>query len=525
MSTTKTTEKKNAKDRIEEILEPEREKAMNEKAREQFEEVKQKDHESPDGVTVGVEDELYILDENGEPLDEERRDTVIGKTSEFDDLLEEVNELEESDREALELVDHELGEYMFEIASKPVRDIGNLEEIQAAVEAPHEAVGKIIDAKGFSIGRHGTIPALNQDKANRTSETKYEVVPNKYDEMRVDTVAEEFGEIDTVNPGNENIPASICSTQLNMQAEGLEDAVEKANIGYAIAPYVTALTGNSRFHDGGDLGVDDSRVELWEKAFDIGDFDKDEVDIGKLNEYFKDIDDVRDRMLEQPRIMNDPDFEPFALDVAQGMYWKDVRVKTVGSNDEGVEINDEAVVEFRQNSIQPTIEEDIAVHAFYIGRVVYEQELVAGEYPEDLPDEGLVNENRAKAMSSGLDSELYAWDAEEEDQKYEAEEVLRDELDKARQGLEEVDIDDPGYLDILENRLETGRTPSDEAAEEYYNSILSEFGYDPGDWQVSHPDELPEDIDYDEIDEEIKREYSARATKKVSNDPARVQEI
>lgn len=525
MSTTKSTGKARAEERIEEILEPEREEAMNENAREQFKEVKQKDHESPEGVTVGVEDELYILDEDGNPLDEERRDNVIGKTGDFEELLEEVDDLEESDREALELVDHELGEYMFEIASEPVRDIGNLAELQESVEAPLEAVGKIIDMKGFSIGRHGTIPAVDQNKVNRTSETKYEVVPNKYGDMRLDTVAEEFGEIDTVDPRSDDIPASICSTQLNMQADNLEDAVEKANIGYAIAPYVTALTGNSRFHDGGDLGVDDSRVELWEKAFDIGEFEKDEVDIGKLNEYFEDIDDVRDRMLDQPRIMNDPDFEPFALDVAQGMYWKDVRVKTVGSGEEGVEINDEAVVEFRQNSIQPTIEEDIAVHAFYIGRVAYEQEVVDGKYPEDLPDEDLVNENRSNTMSNGLDSELYAWDAVEGDQKYEAEEVLREELDKARQGLEEVDIDDPGYLDILEDRLETGMTPSDEAAEEYYNGILSEFGYDPSDWQVSHPDELPDEIDYESIDEEIKREYSVKATEKVSNDSTRVQAV
>lgn len=526
MSSTKKTRKTEAEDRIDEILEPEREKAMNQRAREQFEEVKDQDHNSPDGVTVGVEDELYLLDENGEPLDEERRDEVIGKNKTFDELLEEVGELEESDREAHEMVDHELGEYMFEIASEPVRDIENLQDLQSAVEVPLEAIGKIVEERGFSIGRHGTIPVLNQEEVNRTSEEKYKVVPDKYDEMRVEAVEEEFGLIDTVDPRNENIPASICSTQLNMQADNLEDAVEKANIGYAIAPYITALTGNSRFHDGGDLGVDDSRVELWEKSFDIGEFEKDESDIGKLDKYFEDIDDVRDRMLEQPRIMNSEEVEPVALDVAQGMYWKDVRVKTVDSGDEGLEIKDDAVVEFRQNSIQPTVEEDIAVHAFYIGRIAYEQEVVDGNYPEDLPNEELVNENRYNAMREGLDSEMYGWNVENGGEKQEAEQVLRGELNKARQGLEEINLEDPGYLDILESRLDRGMTPSDEIAEEFYKGILSEFDYDPNEWEsVSHPDELPGDINYEEIDEEIKREYSARAADKISNNSERVEAV
>jgi len=526
MSSTETIEKTQAKDRINEILEPEREKSMNERARDQFEEVKDHDHQSPEGFTVGVEDELYLLDENGEPLDEQRRDEVIGENKTFDELLEEVDDLEESDREALEQVEVELGEYMFEIASKPVRDIKDLENLQEAVEAPLEAVKKIADHQGFSIGRHGTIPALDQEEVNRTSKEKYKVVPNKYDEMRVDVVEDEFGLIDTVDPRNENIPASICSTQLNMQADNLEDAVEKANIGYAIAPYITALTGNSRFHDGADLGTDDSRLELWEKAFDIGEFEKDEVDIGKLDKYFEDIDDVRDRMLEQPRIMNSEEVEPAALDVAQGMYWKDVRVKTVDSDDEGLEINDEAIVEFRQNSIQPTVEEDIAVHAFYIGRVAYEQEIVDGNYPEDLPSEGIVNENRYNAMRDGVDSELYAWDADEGSDTQEAEEVLRGELDKARQGLEEINLEDPGYIDILESRLDRGMTPSDEVAEEFYRGILSEFDYDPVEWgSVSHPSDLPEDINYSEIDEEIKREYSARAANKISNNSERVEAV
>jgi hypothetical protein len=51
-------------------------------------------------------------------------------------------------------------------------------------------------------------------------------------------------------------------------------------------------------------------------------------------------------------------------------------------------------------------------------------------------------------------------------------------------------------MDILEDRLENERVPSDEVAEEYYSNL---------------PDE-----EYDDIPEEVKREAAVEATKQVN---------
>jgi len=451
---------------IGDVLEPDKEARMNEGIDEAVEEVKNSEFEQPNGISVGVETEYYILDADNKPVTEDQRDQVIGKGFDFE----------------LENVDHELGASMVEIASDPVSNLKDLTELEEELALAEKRLNDRVEEEGFKLVRHGANTAQDIDNISRTSEGKYKAVPNVYGEMRINDLEAEFTELeferattefggrDTVDPRNEDLPASICSTQLNIQAEGLEDGVEKTNIGYAIAPYVTALSGNSRFVDGKDLGFNDTRMELWEKAFDIGDFKEDELDIGRIDEYFEDFEDIAERMKQQPRIVNDSSkegitdeyaekAEEIPLDVAQGMYWKDSRVKAV----DGEEVRDDLLVEFRQNSTQPTLEEDIAVHAFYIGRLIYEQE----EGESNLPSEIKVNRNRYNAMRNGLNTELYDWNGE----KRSAEAVIEEELDKAKKGLEHADIEDPKYLSILENRLETGITPSDEVLHHYEQNL------------------------------------------------------
>jgi len=525
-------------------LDSDKEEVMDQGVEDSFEDVKDAEEndefESPEepsgkplGLSVGIETEYYILDENNEPVSEEHRDLIIGKG-------------EDSEFESIENVDHELGASMVEIASDPVKNPGSLDEIEHELESTEEDLIERIERveeeenKEFKLVRHGANAAQDLDSIERTQEGKYIAVPNAYGEMRVedeeleftedlvaDRMTDEFGEIDNIDPRNEDLPAAICSTQLNMQADGIEDAVEKANTGYAVAPYITALAGNSRFIDGKDLGFNDTRMELWEKAFDIGDMEKDNLDIGKIDEYFQDLEDIKERLKEQPRIINDTEkegieeeyaetVEDIPLDVAEGMFWKDTRIKSteVYETEEGKEeqVRDDLLVEFRQNSTQPTLEEDIAVHAFYIGRVVYEQEGL-GE-GDELLDIEKVNQNRYEAMRNGLDAELYAWDAEEDDQPIEAEEVIGDELEKAREGLNYA-IGDSSHLDILDRRLEKGVTPSDEITIQYYDNLLEDHGYEAT-GSVKSPNELPDKLEYGDIPDEVKNAAAVEATNKIS---------
>jgi gamma-glutamyl:cysteine ligase YbdK (ATP-grasp superfamily) len=467
-----------ASESISDVLEPDNEERMNQGIKEDAERVRGQDFEEPDGLTAGIETEYFIVDGSDQPISEQERDRLIGKGE---------------DAEGLENWDHELGASMAETASDPVRGIQDISQLEAAIRQPEEEMLRRLDGTEYQLIRSGANPNQDLEEIERTTEPKYVEVPDAYGEMRrsnvegqdpdfsedlgVDRVTEEFGSEDTIDPRNEELPATISSTQLNVQAEDMDDAIEKANIGYAIAPYITALSGNSRFVDGKDLGHSDTRVELWEKAFDIGNFEKDDIDIGKLDEYFQDFDDYIERIREQPRIVNDDSretineetreaVESVPLDVGQGMYWKDSRIKVM----DGPEVKDELIVEFRQNSTQPTAAEDTAVHAFYLGRMVYEQ-----EQDSDLLDIGKVNSNRYEAMRNGLDAELYDWETGE---TRDTGEVLGDEIERARQGLEYAGIEDPGYLDILEERLDRGLAPSDEVAE-IYEERLPEEG-EPG---------------------------------------------
>ncbi|MBY6294185.1 hypothetical protein GLU60_02240 [Nanohaloarchaea archaeon H01] len=471
-----------ASESISDVLEPDNEKRMNQGIEEDAERVREAGFEEPEGLTAGVETEYFIVDGNDQPISEDKRDELIGKGEETEDL---------------ENWDHELGASMAETASDPVRDIQDLGKLEAAIEEPEEEMLRRLEGTEYQLIRSGTNPNQDLDEVKRTNKPKYIEVPDAYGKMRkrnvenedlefsedlgIERITSEFGSKDTVDPQNEDLPATISSTQLNVQAKDMDDAIEKANIGYAIAPYITALSGNSRFVDGKDLGYSDARVELWEKAFDIGNFEKDDIDIGKLDEYFQDFGDYIKRMKEQPRIVNDESrktidedvseaVEDIPLDVGQGMYWKDSRIKVIDE----LRVKDELIVEFRQNSTQPTAAEDTAIHAFYLGRMAYEQ-----EQDSDLLDIEKVNQNRYQAMRNSLDAKLYDWETGE---LADAEDVLESELEKASEGLREAGIKDPGYIDILEERLDQRLTPSDEVAEIYSERLQDQQNFDGNDY-------------------------------------------
>ena len=139
--------------------------------------------------------------------------------------------------------------------------------------------------------------------------------------------------------------------------------------------------------------------------------------------------------------------------------WKDVNIKF--DRERG-----NAVVEMRPFSIQPSIREDLALSAFMMGRIAYAQ-----ENGEELMDIEKVNENREKAMYNGLDTELYGSSGELAD----ATDVLENELDYAREGLDSLGVDYENFIEEEEDifdvtfgkRLKYGKTPGDRSAEAY----------------------------------------------------------
>ncbi|MFB6144477.1 MAG: hypothetical protein ABEJ98_04160, partial [Candidatus Nanohaloarchaea archaeon] len=205
-----------------------------------------------------------------------------------------------------------------------------------------------------------------------------------------------------------------------------------------ISPYISAISGNARFLGGKDTGLSDLRMILWNQSHNS------EGKIGVLDSYYDSMEDYLSRVVSQEFI---PGEKKGDLERAVSNFWKDSRIKVV---------EEDLVVESRISSVQPTPEEDVAVHGFYIGRLHY-----ALQNNEELMEIWKVNENRKNALRDGLDADLHA----PEGGKKKASKLLLEEIDKARNGLEALDVDPEGFLRILENRARKGLTPSDRKAD------------------------------------------------------------
>ena len=440
------------------IDESKAEQAMRESFEQQVEEIldSAEKYEAESTWKIGLETEYGLVDESLTPVNHETRDQLI---------------------EDLEFADVEVGGSQVELRTEPLEP-GTLSELEDVLERNESELVKEASKQGLNLVRSGTNPFIDTDNIPISSEEKYQQVPSFYEEARHSQVHEIFGGKDSIDPRNSDLAALINSTQVNVQAEGLEDAVEKANLTYMISPFLSAISGNARFLEGKNLGFSDVRMPLWEKSHDIRNPDslEEEMDVGKLDSYFlaesedeTNIENYFRRVKEQPFILNDEEKQEAAREIGIGTYWKDSRIKF---NHGPEEDRFQAVVESRIVSTQPSIAEEIAMHGFYLGRLAYAQNI--GDIEEDesdteeLMDIEQVNRNRHSAMYNGLDTKLYDTDGE----LRQAVEVMEEELEKAEKGLDYIDLNDSGYLDILYERLEEG-TPSDQMAEEYYRTVES----------------------------------------------------
>ena len=438
------------------VDELEAEQAMRESFERQVEEIldSAEKYEAESTWKIGLETEYGLVDEALMPVDHESRDQLI---------------------EDLEFADVEVGGSQVELRTDPLEP-ENLSELENVLNDNESELVKEASRHGLNLVRSGTNPFVDTNNVPISSEEKYQQVPAFYEEARHGQVQESFGGEDSIDPRNSDLAALINSTQVNVQAEGLEDAVEKANLTYMISPFLSAISGNARFLEGKDLGFSDVRMPLWEKSHDIRnpDYFEEEMDVGKLDSYFlaesedeTNIENYFRRVKEQPFILNDEEKQEAAREIGIGTYWKDSRIKF---NQNSQEEEFQAIVESRIVSTQPSIAEEIAMHGFYIGRLAYAQnqgdieENMTGA--EELMDIDEVNRNRHSAIYNGLDTKLYGTDGELRD----AREVLEEELEKAEKGLDYIDMGESGYLEILYDRLEEG-TPSDQMAEDYYDGF------------------------------------------------------
>jgi gamma-glutamyl:cysteine ligase YbdK (ATP-grasp superfamily) len=422
-----------------EALQSEEEQSMREAFENQAEEVLEKKklyRNSNNNFKIGLETEYPAVDEEDfEPIDREVRNQVI---------------------EGLDFADVEVGASQIELRTDPMRpdSLAELENEMRSIEAELHDEAAVRDVNVF---RAATNPFVNLESIERTDQPKYDRVPSFHNQYRNSDVQDRFGRDQTIDPHNAGLPAVINSTQVNVEAQSLEDAVDKANYTYMMSPFLSAISGNARFLDGKDLGFSDIRMPLWEKSHDIRtdeQLGEETMPVGKIGSYFQDIEDYFSRAQDLPFVLHD---EEEALDIGIGTFWKDTRIKFPDFYEKD---GYSAVVESRIVSTQPTLEEEVAMHGFFLGRLSYAQ-----EKDENLMEIEKVNRNRYAAMHNGLDTKLYGTDGELRD----AAQVLEEELEKAKIGLENADIEYSGYMDLLYDRLEEG-TPADLMAEGFNNA-------------------------------------------------------
>ncbi|PSG99101.1 MAG: hypothetical protein BRC29_03165 [Nanohaloarchaea archaeon SW_7_43_1] len=422
--------------KLEEFLQSEEETSMREAFDEQVQDIlenEDKYRKEYDHPKVGLEVEYPAVDRNLDPITEETRNKII---------------------DPFEYAVPEIGATQVEIKTDPIEP-SRLEDLEDALENRESNIVNKAKSENVNILRTGTNPFVDMDNIEKTTDPKYERVPGFHDRHRNGVVPESFGKKETVDPRNADIAALINSTQLNIEADSFEDAVDKANYTYMITPYLCAVSANSRFIDGKDTGYADTRMPLWEKSHDLRTEDRleEDVDAGKMSSYYDDLKDYLGRVRSEPFIIHE---EVAALDIGIGTYWKDSRIKFRDENEEDIH---DIIVESRAISTQPTLEDETAMHGFVLGRLAYAQNV-----EEELMDIEKVNRNRYSAMYNGLDTKLYTPEGDLED----AEKVLEKELEKAEKGLEYCNVEDDGYLDILYNRLDEG-VPSAQIAEEFYS--------------------------------------------------------
>lgn len=374
----------------------------------------------PGALKIGFEMEASVIFPDGRPVPEAVRNSIK-------------NEVPHADPE--------LGAQQIEWRTDPItitESNGLSELITQAVERDTE-MATAAAHHGAHILRVGTQPFIPFPEIVRTDKEKYRKVPDFHNEhrFRKDT---KVGRAEQVNMNDAAVVALLNSLQCNLEASSLEDAVDLTNRSLMIGPLVVAFSGNARFLEGRDTGFNDIRATAWEVSHDTRTEEERKrnkgLRIGLPEDYFLNIEDYFSRVGSHPFILHSPEN---ALRIGIGLFWQDTRIKI---------IEDSAVVEFRPVSIQPTVQEDIAVMLFYLGRLQWSQ--MTGE---ELQPIDVVREQRAVAMQIGIQPFL---------------ETLPFELQRASdaliaKGMKKEELQP--FFNILQQRIQNGKAPSDILAE------------------------------------------------------------
>lgn len=380
---------------------------------------------------IGLEAEYGVLTSDGKQVDQSVRDEIVDENAEFAAM--------------------ELGAAQVELRTDPiVLSDGGVWQVLEQMQTRDTAVIGSARRRCVNILRSGTNPFVNLPDIVRTKKEKYARVPdfhNRERKLGTDTRIGNNGH--SVDVGDAAVVALLNSFQTNIEAADFPDAIDKLNRSLMIGPYITALCSGAEYIANQDTGLADLRILAWEASHDsrtnaqrsLGQRTR----VGLPARYYKDAADYFQQVGSYPFILHHPEA---ALQIGIGLHWRDTRLKVIG---------DSLVVEFRPISAQPTSLENVAAALFYTGRLHWSQATQEPFLPFDT-----LEQNRDQALRFGPRGTM-AYVQDGNVRQYHAPEVLKQELAKARHGLEMVGCRqreiDP-FFEVFHERLENG-TPAE----------------------------------------------------------------
>lgn len=325
-----------------------------------------------DDIKCGLEVEYSLLSSDGEPVTESERDRIC---------------------EELSYTDIELGAAQLEMRTEPIDIRDGINELLSELIEREQQIKEIAAQEKTTILRSGSNPFVLVKEIERSSASKYKIVPDFHNDNRTDK-ATVIGSRETVDVGDAAIIGITNSVQINIEAKSFTDSVDMLNRSFPIGPMVVAAFGNARFLELKDTGIEDLRMIGWEKSHDtrtLKELEEGKVTrIGLPARYYKDLRDYFETVAQYPFILNAPES---ALQIGLGLNWRDTRIKVV---------DDSLVVEFRPVSTQPVAEESFASMMFYLGRLLWSK-----KNKEVLLPIEFVKQNRDSAMLEGLRGKLW----------------------------------------------------------------------------------------------------------------------
>lgn len=399
----------------------------------------------PGGIKVGLEIEAAVLTKNFDQASEQTRNAIIADNPDFTDV--------------------ELGAAQLEWRTDPI----NLCErgVEGLVQDYVTKEGKI----KASVSQHnaylltcGSNPFVAIDGIVRTSKSKYQLVPNFHNQNQKPGLETTIGLRKKVDVRDAAVVSLSNSIQCNLEATGFRDAVDLLNRSIAIGPMAVSLSGNSRFLEGEDTGLADTRMIAWEISHDTRTTEERlegvVTRIGLPKAYYVDLKDYFTQVASHPFILYDPDH---ALQIGIGLNWRDTRIKFIDNS---------VVVEFRPVSTQPTAEENIAIMLFYLGRLFWSR-----QSHESLMSLDQVKYNRNQAMEKGMAGSLLVKQGDRVE-VMSTPEALNIEIERAFMGLLDADLNAREinhFLGHLRTRVAFSRAPSDHLASKYYACVKKGF--------------------------------------------------